>query len=657
MKQPDLSRRNFMRAALAFSFMGSSVLSASARKGKKAKEEVVAAERLLARIDWPPALVPSYVGLCERDYVFVADDQGRLAIVDPRHADTAHVLGELAGLGKKVACLASTQHRAFAIVQNDDFAEPPYSLVTLSLTPASEPSIMSKYALGEFSEPLYVACNNEVVVVAGYGRNRENLLLFFSAGRRKAGEPVQYASATTDQAVVSMIMDERHLFVLTGPDGSDLLQFTVQNQKPSELVASLNLDGSYQLLAKNREAVVVGGITAERKVIVKLLTVRPKISFTKQIILPALTELLDLVALKGQLLFLGLAGETQTFLPATYDKKWQIVFGNQVTLPGSKRALVPKSRMSAREKDVYVVSDSGIQVLARQKAGWALLYDHAVPRLPASNVVLSSGLAVLAGVDLKTYDLSNPHRPTLSASVDLPVAVRSLAAVGRSILVLTRDDLSLRPAENPSSIYASLRCGGLCLAFDEAQSRACVVSSVDKDSILSFVQANEDNMTLEKQEKIPGRYYMVASAQGLVALASINDLVLFSLEQGVLYSRNFSNLAIRDLKFLSGRLLLTCIDKSLQGSLLVLNPGKEGLPTEAALDLKQDALSLAVSGKNCLVIGKNKEKRDQITIIDVSDLVRPRILDTEVALEAASAVTIKDGLAVVAGRGLEVLRI
>lgn len=657
MKQLDLSRRSFMRMALFLGVLGSSVLPAPARKARLPKDELVAQGRILARIDWPPSLIPSYVGPCDRDDVFVADDQGRLAVVNPRYADAARVLGELSGFGKKVICMASTQHRAFAIVQNDDFAEPPYSLVTLSLTPASEPSIMSRAPLGDFSEPLYVSCNNDIVVVAGYGRNRENLLLFFNAGRKRSGEPAQYASLTTEQSVVSMVMDERHLFVLAGPDGSEVLQISVQGQKPPELLSSLNLGGAYQLLAKNREVVVAGGVTLERKAVVKVLTVKPKIALLREIVLPGVTDLLDLAVLKGQLLFLGLAGEMPTFLPATYDKKMQITFAEPVALPGNKRALLPRSRMSAKEKDVYIISDSGMQVLARQKAGWSLLHDHIVPRLPASNVVLSSGMAVLAGADLKAYDLSNPHRPVLSASADLPVAARGLASVGRSILVLTRDDLSLRPAENPSSIFSSLKCGGMALAYDEDQSRVIVVTPADNNTLVSVVRASEDLITLEKQEKIAGRYYMVAAAAGLVALASLNEVAMFSAEQGILYSRNFSNLAIRDLKFLSGRLLLACIDKSLQGSFLVLNPDKQDLPTESALDLKQDAVSLAVAGKNCLIVGKNKERRDQITLIDLSDLIRPRILETEAAPEAASAVAIKNGLAVVAGRGLEVLRI
>ena len=74
-----------------------------------------------------------------------------------------------------------------------------------------------------------------------------------------------------------------------------------------------------------------------------------------------------------------------------------------------------------------------------------------------------------------------------------------------------------------------------------------------------------------------------------------------------------------------------------------------------SLDLPHDGVALAAEKTRVVTVGRSADGNDVATIVDITQPALPKIVATIAAVEAASAVAIKDKLAIVGGRGIEIL--
>ncbi|MBX9722458.1 MAG: hypothetical protein K2X81_13755, partial [Candidatus Obscuribacterales bacterium] len=334
------------------SWLGATVLGAAlpswARKAKVKIEPVIGGPRTLSRQEWPPAITPEYVGIVDKGYACFADDMGRLAIVDLKREDNPLVMGELFGIGRKVVALTITQHRAIAVVQVESGADTGFQLVVAGLTPANDISIMSRTVLGNFSEPSCVASFADLIVVGGSGLNNESQLVFYSMGKKKI-DPVQISAIVLERAPFKLDMQERQVLALCGAESTELSIVSFVNPRAPELLKSLRLDGSYPVLARNKDQIVVAGYGFDKKYKASLISLRPTPNIVNTVVLPAVTEVLDMGAQKGQFLLLANQGSRQAVVPILMGKKNEMTLSNSVLLPAGTRGTAPRAHIAVKE--------------------------------------------------------------------------------------------------------------------------------------------------------------------------------------------------------------------------------------------------------------------------------------------------------------------
>jgi hypothetical protein len=76
-----------------------------------------------------------------------------------------------------------------------------------------------------------------------------------------------------------------------------------------------------------------------------------------------------------------------------------------------------------------------------------------------------------------------------------------------------------------------------------------------------------------------------------------------------------------------------------------------------SVDIPHDGTAVAVQGKRAITAGRTPEGKSVAAIIDFSAPSAPKVVATIPVVESASAVSVKDRMAIVVGRGLELLSI
>ncbi len=650
-----LSRRSFLAATLSLLIQPSGAIAK-----KKPVEIKKFGPHTLAREQWPPAIAPDFISIVDKGYALLSDQTGRLAIVDLKRESGPVVVGELFGIGRKIVDLAVTQHRVYAIVYQETGTEQSFALVVISITPANEPTIMSKTPIPYLAEPTAIAASGDIVAVGGAGANGENqvLLLNMSTKKRSDEGNVPLATLNVEQAITKIDFQEKQLIVLQpGARLTVIDMFNVGNVRDPQKAAHLKLDGNYNVMNRSKDMLVLAGQSNDHKLETRLITLKPAPKMVARVPLP-MGETLDAALQKTQILLLGNQGGRLAVLPIAINKNFELAVGQAVVLPGGTHGNGSKARIAARERELYVASDNGtVQVLDINKGGWQYLYSHTIPRLPVASVAIGGNRAILAGADIKVYDITQPDHPALLCSAESPSPVRAIAIAGERFLALTRDGLNLRPIDKPSDVVASVKLSGQSLSYDAADKTAYVMGVQGKNSVVTPVKVN-GGLTAGTAQTLTGIFQHASAGNGKVLVSGLNKLALFDMSNGSqIGSREFPNLAIRDMRLLGDVAYIAALDASSKGFLLTINTTKSELPTIGSVDLPQDAVALAVNGAQAVVVGRAAEGGDKASLVDLSNAAAPRVVATFPVLEAASAVAIQDKLALVGGRGMEILNL
>lgn len=614
----------------------------------------------LYKEQWPPAIQPDFLAVVDKGLALLSDQAGRLAIVNFKREQGPQVVGELSGIGKKIIDLTTSAHRCYAIANQEVQGESQNVLVTMSILPANDLTILSRSPLSYFTEPTAIAAGPDVVAIGGVAANGQNQVLLYSANPKRRPEegapPV--STLTFDSSVIKLDYQDRQLVVLQSSGTVTKLDvYNLSNVAIPVKSASLRFDGQYHVFSRSHDVMAIAGQTANRKFDVKLISMKPTAHVVSNLPLP-IGEVQDIAVQRDQLLVLGNQSNRQVVIPVTWSgKNLAMTAGAPVMLPAGTRGVAAKAKIAANGKDAYVASDwGGVQVLNITKGGWEYLYSHTIPRLPAAAIAVSADRVVLGGADLKVYNISQPEHPTLLETTELGSAIRAVSLLGNVVLALTRDTLSLRNVDKVTSTIASAKVSGHGMAYDRAQQRAYVIAAKQKTTAVAPFRVT-NTLTAERSIEVDGLYHRGAAEGGKVILCGLNNLAVFSTGDSLqlVGSREFPNLAIRDVAFFGSTAVITALDASSRGFLLVINTASPELNTIGSVDLPQDAVALAVSGSSAVVIGRGPTGKDAVSLVDLKNPSGPRVALSLPILEAASAVVIRDKLALVAGRGLEIL--
>lgn len=628
------------------------------------------------------------------------------------------VVAELSGLGNKMVDLAVTPFAAYGLTYREgEQSEAVIDLVSVSLTPVETPAILSNFRLGRYSEAGNIAASNELICVSGTTSSGENLVSIYSAPKRGSKEPTYISSLSVQLPVRSIDLTEKQLTILSSAQHGQKSQVdfvNLTNAGTPEISKSLTIEGDYRVLTRNKDLVLVAGVDAgsTSKVCTARLIVAGSNHTPGVLNLDPLTQVESAAAQNGRFLVVGRNRGERLVFSLGVDRSRSLVKEQQITIASGKSDGGKNCSVVMRDNFAYVATGwSGVQLLTRAKEGnWSITSSYSIPKLAAAGVAVWKDLVVLAGSDLQLYNVGRPERPIMMNSAAPPQAVKALVGAGSFVLCLTKDDISLRNMEKLQTIITSSKLQATQICFDNSQKKAFAIKFLDKNTRVQPVKVFSDKLEQLKSFEVPGIFSRCQASNGQLILGGLNDIAVYGSaglsstdttgsdtsaagntsntgnttntnnsassnkpagatsktmgadtlasstgEMVLIGSRHFENLAVRDIAFADQAILVTAIDQNSKGFFLVLARNDKDLHVLGSIDLPHDGLALGCQGKRAVAVGRGQDGKDVATVINFDKPSAPQIISTLPAIEGVSSVAIRDQIAVLGGRGLEIL--
>lgn len=641
-------------------------------KMRGVKLPIATGPRSLSRAEWPPAIVPDFAS-SQTGYCLFADEFGRMAVVDFRRPGNAKtpvkVVGELSGLGRKIYDFTSAGTRAYALcAMTTDPADLQLTLFSISLMPMTAPAVVSKLALKEYAELTCVAASPEIICVAGTSVSGENLVTIYQGSQKgKAGDPPSLATFSVPYPVTAMDIQDRILVVLQSAPQAPITQLDVynvatpRNPQPKD---GIKIDGEFKRMGRVRSTIVIAGRPAtsdgrlSQNCEAKVVFIDPTPHLVSSTQIEPITTVLSASAQRDRFLILGETKKGRKVVSLVADKVGTLSKEQVVDLPKPKGSYGQHSTIIARDRNAYIASGwAGVEVLTSGQGGWTPSYTYSIPRLPASGVASWENMVVLGGSDLKLYDITSPEHPNLVLTQDLQTSVKAIVGAGSYILCLSKNGIGLRKMDKLGEEIATLKTQGIQLCYDSVAQRAYVIGEQEKKSIAQRLKVYSNSLQVEKTIDLPKGVSRAVANNGLLLCSSLNDLYLYSVTDNVeqIGTRHFENLAARDFAISEEQVIATFIDQQSKGFFLVLSKDQKDMKVIGSVDLPHDGTAVAVQGKRAITTGRTPDNKSVASIVDFTTPSAPRVVATIPVVESASAVTIRDRVAIVVGRGLEIL--
>lgn len=669
MRLPNYSRRAFLLnsvSSLTATIAWLASPGAWSAKHKKGLPEP-AGPHALARQEWPPAIVPDHIGV-DRGYCSFTDEFGRLAVVDMRKPGDLrtppHVVAELNGLGKKVLDFKIGTGRGYGVVvRGPEGGDTQLVLICVSLMPVNEPAIIADLVLDRFVEVTSMSVNGELICIGGTTISGENMVAVYAAQRHgRQSELSLLSNWTATTPIIALDLQDRNLAVL---ETSNLEYVSLVDPRTPQTKGAVKLDGDYKTMTRFRDlALVIGTASGEGdgkqpgRCSAQSIALEPAPHAVSQLALSPLTNVFDACAQKDHFLVLGEENGERCLMSLSFDKTRQVHKGEIARLPRQNVGYGARSSIVASNKTAYIASGwAGIEIVANTGGSWSEVCNYSIPRLPASGIAAWGNKVVIAGSDLKLYDIAVPGKPVLVSTSSINNPARAIVGAGSYVLCLTKDSVNLRHMDNLDQTITACKLTGQQICYDPLGKKGYVLNEAGKKTMLIRLKVYSNEVAIENNYELPGTFTRASSLNSAIAVAGLNDISLYSLGNtaDLSGSRHFENLAIRDIALRENDIVASAVDQKSKGFLLVLSRGEKDLRILGSVDLPHDGAALSVDKSKVVAIGKAVDGKDTAVVVDISNTATPRVLAKIDAVEGASAVVIKDQIAIVAGRGIEIL--
>lgn len=670
-----LSRRSFLARAF-----GSLILlelneclpaHAVPKLKKKPKQITITGPHSLSKEAWPPAIVPDYVDLDKKGYLCFSDQFGRFSIVDLRKAGSAknppRVLAELTGIGKRVVALKIGKQQSYAYALMKEPAEGPeakFYIVAIDLMKPESPSVVSKTVLDKHDEADLLVADKDVLFVSGRSRTGEHLVAIYSAPGKRGREANYISSISTKLPVVAMDYSKREL-ILVQDNGmnTQLGCYNMSQMSSPQQTHSLDVKGCYSQMTRLGDTLILAGASDQSGGQLQATTIamKPAPHAVSTLPIDEQEKILSTTAQKGEYLALTKSDKGKLVLTTlAVDKLNNLTKSQSVEIPVAKASSVEKASMVVNGKEMYIASGwSGVQVLNNTAGQWSIAYNYKIPRLAAAGIATWGTQVVLVGAELMLYDIADPEHPRLVTSSPLSTSVRSMVGAGSFILCLEKEAVTLRKMAQLDKMVASAKVPEKCrtLTFDKSQHKAYVADAMGKLTRLYPIKVFSDSLEAQKSIDLPGNFTAIESVNGLMLGADIHEVALFSVDAQVkeIGRRKFDNLAIRDICIAEDNLLATAVDQNSRGFLIVMTKAEGELKLEGTIDLPHNGTALSATATRAVAVGQDASGKDLVSVVDISSPQNPSVKATFGGLEAASSVVVQSKIALVAGRGLEIV--
>lgn len=686
------TRRAFLFSSMSYLagslFLPSALEPAQARKAPRTQNPFAGGggPRTLFKEEWPPAILPAHVGVIDKGYLCFTDDLGRLAVVDMRKPAAGKppfkVLASLSGLGNKVIDFAVGPFAAYGLVyRENDNHEAVVTLVSVSLTPATAPAIINELPLTRLTDAQAITTSGDLICLAGTAASGESLVSIYGAPNRRgeSKEPTYIASLSVNQPIRALDLTEKQLTILssdTSGQRSQLDYVLVSNAGAPEVQSAVKMEGDYRVLSRFKDTVIVAGYEkgsrpGKGRCFARTVSTGTNARAISTITLDPILTVESAAAQKDRFVVVGRSAGKRNIITLVNDSNKALIREQVLDLRTSKtEAGLPAQGTAAviyREPLIYIASGwSGVQMLTRSKEGFSLTTSYNIPRLAASGLATFRDNVVLVGAELQLYNISRPERPMLMKAAEPSTSVKSVVGAGSYVLCLGKDELTMRKMdrnmlENP---IAQLKINASQICFDNAEKeqRCYAIKNSEKSTKVTRFKVYQDGLVKEASFDVPGSFNRCQARNGELLLAGLNDLVLLSAaekdsDMPTKCSRHFDNLAVRDIALGDNSILMTAIDKDTKGFFLVLSKEAGEAGTKGSIDLPHDGVALAVQGTKAVAVGRTQEGKDVATVVSFSQESAPQVTSTLPVLDGVSSVSLNGQLAILAGRGLEIVNL
>ena len=710
-----LSRRAFLAGGLAVSVQSMFLMPSLAKKNKTV---LVSGPHVLSREDWPPPIAPSQVGVTDKGLCCFTDEFGRLALMDFRGkkgTKSAQLIGKVSGIGKRVIDFRVTGSKGYALVSAEsEGGENQFVLVGINLF--STPLIVSRTVLDKFNDATTLAVSQTLICVGGTATTGESTIAIYSEVKSgRASEPAYLSNFTADAPVIKLDIQSKFLVVLAGSSSSVLQVVNLNDPRAPELRKTLPLKGDFANMAVSGDTALVAGSFeiengkksgSDALVAVKSIALSPIPHVVSQMPLDPLISVTDLASTKGRFLVLGDTEKDMTIVSMAVDKMGVLYRERDNDPPRLGARLGQSCRLALRDRTAFIATGwSGLKVVSLTPTGWSTTYEYTVPRYAASSIASWKNSVVLAGSDLRLYDISQPNSPTLVSVTSLPSYSKNIVGAGSFLVCLLKDSLTLRKMAAMKEVTATLPITGNELCFDPVQQKVYVLQTSDnaiaeepeeqpappngknaggknsqeseqmrqvklerqkklakqvkeaRETKIVKIQAYSNSLVSETTYKLDGVFSQASAYDGILLMSNLNNISLFDVtkdEPKLLGSHHFENLALRHGVVTKDHVLLTAVDQASKGFFLVLAKDGSDMKVLGSTDLPNDARALAASKGRAVIIGQ-KDGKDSAVIIDYKNEAAPHVVASMPGIEEAAAVTISEESAIMGGRGLEIL--
>ena len=636
---------------------------------KKAKQVVINGPHSLSKQAWPPAIVPDHVDIDKKGYLCFSDHFGRFSIVDLRKAGSAKfppkVLAELTLPCKRVLSLKVAKGSyAYALAKEPaEGPEAKFYLIAIDLIKPDAPSVISRTELDQIDDAELLFASTDVLLISGKSRAGEHLISIYSAPGKRSKDATLVSSISTKLPVVALDYQKRELIILEDKGLTTQIEcYNLGQLSSPQQTNSLEVKGCYTELTRLGDTLIIAGAAdqSNRTMQATTISLKPAPHAVSTVALDQTETILSVTAQKGQYFSLSKSSAGKLILNSlNIDKLNNLSKSQTVEIPVAKASSVDKASLIVNGKEMYIASGwSGVQVL-NNTGQWSIAYNYKIPRLAASGIATWGESAVLVGAELMLYNIADPEHPQLVSSAPITSSIRSMVGAGSFILCLEKESVTLRKMADLNRTLASVKVTDKCrtLTFDKSQHRAYVGDAMGKLTRIYPVKVFSDNLETQKSFDLPGNFTSIEAVNGSFLAADIHEVALFTIDSQVkeIGRRKFENLAIRDICITDQNVLATAVDQNSKGFLLVLSKTDKDLNLEGTVDLPHNGTALSATATRAVAVGRDALGKDMVTIIDISNAARPTVKASFAVLEAASAVVVQSKIALVAGRGLEIV--
>jgi hypothetical protein len=645
--------------------ISSSSLPAAAKHSKIIKSTKNQQVAFLFDSEWPPAISPSHVKFFANGYSCLLDSFGKLMTADLRRPERYKVLGELSDIGKRVLDFAMLGNLSYAIVFKQAESGDLQSAVSIiDLAKPDSPSLLGQQNLPEFSSPLSVIAAEGYLCIAGSADKGPNLVSVYKinpVGRSEAPGLRLVRSFSIKSQVQKMAIEHSRLFVL----GSEGMNSSIYRTRLAsvDLVAEkiADLDGEFTTMAVSGNLILAAG-RADKGLEAVMVSLSPTPHPVCKQTLGNAHCVYDLIPQKNAFLLLLQRDDKLNLVGMTVDKSLTLTPEDDVTVAKFAGSSDTKACFDSYGQYINVVTGAdSVYILNKQKATWSHAPAFAAPPLPTSAVSFWGNYLITAGMDLTLYDTSQPRRTHKVMSAKTEGTVRAIAVAGSYLLCQTKDSLSLRKVDTINEVIVSTKISGQRMTYDDDSNVAYIVDRQSNKTKVTPVHVYSNKLTDDKPYVLPVAYDSIAAFGDSFVLGGGNEVGLYKFGDTaqLVGNHNFPTRLVRAVSANTEYLLVAAVDHDLTGQLLVISPEPSdgSLELIGSLELPQDACALAATGNKVLIIGQSPKGYSLLSIIRIDDPSQPKIEKTTKILAQASALALKENLAVVAGRGLQILNI